>query len=241
MIKNTISYIINILCPTTFYTTIFSYYYDYIDITTYSLVLTNLSIIPSLLYCSSQLSILYPEYIFSYPIMFTSGLYHLCDNTKRFYDDLLCFTNYEFLKNIDYINSSILFIVYIISLTKYHPIIRIFINSLYSLILYIYFNYNYDDYYKNYDIIIILSSIIISFTKIILLYKNNTYIKNIQILISIITSTFAVVSFKFWKQIYGPGTYWFIHSYCWHVLIMLSSYTTLKYSYDKKSIQSIKS
>ena len=79
----TISTIINLLVPFIYYLYIFAINYDYITIQTSSLVLTNLSIIPTLYISLYNIKSLYPEYLISYPIMFSSGIYHLCDSSRR--------------------------------------------------------------------------------------------------------------------------------------------------------------
>ena len=79
----TISTIINLLVPVLYYLYIFSINYNYINIETGSLVLTNLSIIPTLYISLYNIKLLYPEYLISYPIMFTSGIYHLCDSSRN--------------------------------------------------------------------------------------------------------------------------------------------------------------
>jgi hypothetical protein len=79
----TILTIINLLVPVLYYLYIFSINYNYINIETSSLVLTNLSIIPTLYISLYNIKLLYPEYLISYPIMFTSGIYHLCDSSRN--------------------------------------------------------------------------------------------------------------------------------------------------------------
>jgi len=109
------------------------------------------------------------------------------------------------LKDLDYINSNLLFVVYIIALTKFHNILRLFINLLYAFLLYIFFIYDYDIKYDGYEYILIFSSSIITISRLIYLYckdnKNNIILsfKNLYLLIAIIISCFAVISFKFWK------------------------------------------
>ena len=78
LIIYSISTIINLLIPIIYYLYVFINNYHYINIENGSLVLTNLSIIPTLYMTFYNLNILYPEYILSYPIMFTSGMYNLC-------------------------------------------------------------------------------------------------------------------------------------------------------------------
>jgi len=78
-----ISTIINLLVPVLYYLYIFSINYNYINIETGSLVLTNLSIIPTLYISLYNIKLLYPEYLISYPIMITSGIYHLCDSSRN--------------------------------------------------------------------------------------------------------------------------------------------------------------
>ncbi len=78
-----ISTIINLLIPVIYYTSIFASHYNYINIEIIYFVLTNLSIIPTLYITFYNLKLLYPEYLLSYPIMFTSGLYHLCDASRK--------------------------------------------------------------------------------------------------------------------------------------------------------------
>lgn len=81
----TFSTIINLLIPVIYYLYVFIKYYEYINIQISSLVLTNLSIIPTLYITFHNLNVLYPEYLLSYPIMFSSGIYHLCDSSRRLY------------------------------------------------------------------------------------------------------------------------------------------------------------
>ena len=236
-----ISTIINLLVPVLYYLYIFSINYNYINIETGSLVLTNLSIIPTLYISLYNIKLLYPEYLISYPIMITSGIYHLCDSSRNQYGQKLCYGNYDLLKDLDYINSNLLFVVYIISITKFYPIIRLFINLLYGFLLYIFFIYDYDKKYDGYEYILIFSSSLITIIRVIYLYCfNNKHdiiicLKNLYLLIAIILSCFAVVSFKFWNQIYGDNTYWIVHSYLWHLLIMISSFFILKYIYTSQN------
>ena len=118
---------------------------------------------------------------------------------------MLCFADYYLLKDLDYINSNLLFIVYIIAISKLHHILRLIINLLYAFLLYIFFIYNYDIPYDGYEYILIFSSSLITISRLIYLYcfsKEHEVLlclKNIYLLIAIVLSCFAVISFKFWR------------------------------------------
>lgn len=212
------------------------YSYSYLSFKVLSLSLTNITgIVPAglcLYYTIKKHVDLSFEFIPFYFITFTSGTYHLCDSIN--YNEKFCSLNPNIYMYLDFINS-----YFCISTTLLHIVwygykeshLNIFILKrisivlnliLYSLILIL---------MNDTNIPFIYTSSIISFTVVYIIWKNELYIGSLdpinfkKLSIGILFSSFAFIIYLctiIFELL--DKDYWILHSYCWHIPIMLSSF-----------------
>lgn len=213
----------------------------YINVITYSAIcmtLTNIAIVPTASCCFYFSLIkkknLWLEFISSYLVVFSSGLYHLCASNDN---NPTCISDIYILLNIDLISSYYFAIMLLIHLTKLEYLTNNKLAfqlkcclHLAALILIIPLQFlNVSQQFIIYILLIFFIPLLAIF---FILYSNNKYEEILKyiysfslpyLLFGLFCIVISLISYTYLAIVNTYNNYWWIHSFLWHMPVMLGS------------------
>lgn len=247
-----INVLLTIIFPSIFFVTLSILINDTVDHTTYSLLLTNIAIVPSMMFTFHYKY--YIEFVLTNPILYISSLYHICDNNKGKY--AICDSNYKSLHYSDHVVSYLLIVTYMVYKMNFASVIKVMINLLYCILfgMSLYTEENATNANFVFTIIIAFSIIPIMIARYVYMHchkdDNIAYHSILEsfkspymiigIIIAVVATIFLALWEVLWSSVWGIDSYWWVHSYLWHIPIMFSTFLLLKSTPETDLTQNVK-
>lgn len=232
------------------------FYRNSLNLQILSLSGTNLAgIIPTLLcyyYITNKNENMIMELIPFYFIILTSGNYHLCNSLN--YSLNVCFMNPKIYYYLDFINSYCCISTVIVHAIKFeyngwinkkihNGNLKIVLNTInllfYSIIITVQKNTYIPIFYTLSLLLILVIYFYLHCSSYIFLFNKN---KLMMLLIGITLASFAF-SIYLCTIILNLNTfenYWILHSYCWHLPVMISSLFLLEASIEDEEMKNLR-